>query len=111
MGKKETITCPNDACGKIFDKPLKTVNLQKSSKEPYNACPYCLTEITFTDNNALDSSENAAIEIAPLEEKPSQNQPENTSCTHYFGFMREKEHKLQMPEECLVCSQLMACMA
>jgi hypothetical protein len=109
-GKKETITCPNDACRKVFTQPLTTLNLQKSTKEPYNACPYCLTQITLTENENTDTlSEKALNEPNPISEKPIQDQP--ASCTHYFGYMHEKEHKQQMPEDCLLCSQIMACMA
>jgi hypothetical protein len=46
-----------------------------------------------------------------LEEKPTQNQEKSSDCKHYFGFMSEKEHKLQMPEECMLCSQIINCMA
>ena len=83
------LTCPNNACGKVFAKPLKTINLQRSSKEHYCACPYCLTEITVID---------------------TQNKMKAPNCTHYFGYMSIQEHKNQMPEECMLCSQIMECM-
>ena len=112
MIKKESLTCPNNACGKVFDKPLKAINLQKSSKEPYNACPYCLTEIAITKNEIIDEpTEEAAIKSPLSEEKLSQDQPQLPSCPHYFGYMNEKEHKKQMPDECLLCPQIMPCMA
>jgi|WetSurMetagenome_2_1015567.scaffolds.fasta_scaffold31273_2 hypothetical protein len=87
------------------------LNLQKSSKEQYNACPYCLTQITLANNdqNTDYMFEEESPSNASPDEKPSQSKP--SSCTHYFGYMNEKDHKQQMPEECLLCSQIMACMA
>jgi hypothetical protein len=112
MIKKDSLTCPNNACGRVFDKPLKAINLQKSSKEPYNACPYCLTEVTLTKNKSIEEPAEEATTKNPLsEEKPSQDQPQLASCPHYFGYMYEKEHKKQMPDECLLCPQIMPCMA
>ena len=50
-------------------------------------------------------------EIAVLEDKTSQNHEKLSDCKHYFGYMSEKEHKEQMPEECIMCSQIIECMA
>jgi hypothetical protein len=105
------LTCPNNACKKVIIKPLKTLNRQQNSKEPYYACPYCLTEITFPETKEDDAPEKPAAEVAVPEEKPSQSQEKLSNCKHYFGYMSEKEHKQQMPEECMLCSQIMDCMA
>lgn len=104
------LTCPNDACGKVITKPLKTLNRQQSSKEPYYACPYCLTEIVFSETESDDAPEKQVAEVAVPEEKPIQNQEKSSDCRHYFGYMSEKEHKQQMPEECMLCSQIIDCM-
>ncbi len=104
------LTCPNRACGKVFSEPLTTLNLQRSSKEKYSACPYCLTEITIIDTESTNPPEKIDAKIAILEEKPNQNQEKITDCSHYFGYMSIQEHKKQMPEECMVCSQLIDCM-
>jgi hypothetical protein len=47
---------------KTFTKPLKTTNLHEGTKEQYNACPYCLTEII----NVEIENENAPM--APVTE-------------------------------------------
>lgn len=105
------LTCSNDACKKVIIKPLKTLNRQQGSKEQYYACPYCLTEITFAETEKNDAPQKSETEVALLEEKPSQNQEKLSDCKHYFGYMSEKEHKQQMPEECMLCSQIIDCMA
>jgi len=104
------LTCPNNACGKVFSEPLKTINRQQNSKEPFYACPYCLTEITFTEAENDDVPEETTAEIAMPSETPSQNQEQFSDCKHYFGYMSEKEHKQQMTEECMVCSKIIECM-
>ena len=81
------------------------------------ACPYCLTEIVLTETEDSNTQEKATAETDYIEEndiveeKPSQNQEQLSDCTHYFGYMSEKEHKQQMPEECMLCSQIIQCMA
>jgi hypothetical protein len=103
------LTCTNIACGKVFSEPLTTLNFKRSSKEHYTACPYCLTEITI-DTESSNPPEKIITKIGFLEEKPSQNQEELSNCSHYFGYMSMQEHKKQMPEECMLCSQILECM-
>ena len=108
--KDEKLICPNNACKRVIPKPLTTSNLQQSSKKSYYACPYCLTEITIIETETKNPPRKAASEIATIEEKPNQNQKSMPNCNHYFGYMNEKEHKQQMPEECMLCSQIIECM-
>ncbi len=103
------LTCPNNECNKVIAKPLTTLNLQQSSKKSYNACPYCLTEIT--ENESKNPQTKNVAEIDVLEDKTSQNLEKLSDCKHYFGYMSEKEHKEQMPEECIMCSKIIECMA
>jgi uncharacterized Fe-S cluster-containing protein len=90
--------CGNAACGKVFTKPLRALNLQLGSKEFYDACPYCLTEIT-ADN--MKTEEPLHVEVKPPE-KPS-------SCPHYMGYLHERSTK-DVPDECMVCKDLLPCM-
>jgi DNA-directed RNA polymerase subunit RPC12/RpoP len=108
--KETTLTCLNKACGKTITKPLKLLNLQDNSKKPYNACPYCLTEITVIETESQDPQEKNVSENSFLEETPSQNQEKPSNCEHYFGYMNEKDGKQQIPEECLLCSQVIECL-
>lgn len=86
------------------------MNRQQRSKETYNACPYCLTEITITETENNNQPEKETIKIASVEEKLIQNQEKLPDCKHYFGYMSEKEHKQQMAEECMLCPQIINCM-
>jgi hypothetical protein len=70
-----------------------------------------LTEITVVEAESEMPQAKTTKEIAIIEEKSSQNHEKLSDCTHYFGYMSEKEHKKQMPEECILCSQIIECMA
>ena len=100
-------TCPNPACGKVFDKPLKTVNL-KNSAEPYAACPYCLTKITESqvEINKLETPDESSL----FKEKSSKNGEKPPTCHYHLGYLSEREDKQQIPDECIVCKALLECM-
>jgi hypothetical protein len=90
--KNSSFSCPNISCGKIFTKPLKAVNLQFGPDAFYDACPYCLTKISPNDRTA----------VVPVEE--------SRSCQHYLGYLCEREKKTDIPDECMICKDIVACM-
>ncbi len=45
-----------------------------------------------------------------LEKEQKQNQEKPAGCSHYLGYMSVPENKKQMPEECLLCTQVIQCM-
>jgi hypothetical protein len=100
-------TCPNPSCGKVFDKPLKTLNLQEST-EPYAACPYCLTKIAESQVE-INKSETKG-ESRPSKEKSSKNKEKPSTCQYHLGYLSEREDKQQIPDECIVCKFLLECM-
>ena len=110
MSEKTTLTCPNKSCEKTFTKPLKTMNLQQESKGPYYACPYCLTEITITEDLPDIPPEEIEAEIELPKEESIQNQEELSTCKHYFGYLREKKPGQQISDECIVCTKIIDCM-
>jgi transcriptional antiterminator len=109
MEEKIALVCPNKACGKVFNKPLKTQNL-KGSKEHYNACPYCLAEITINEMEGKNPPEKTDTEATFSNSEPSKKEEKSFTCKHYSGYMSEKEHRQQFPEECMICRELIECM-
>lgn len=109
--KKETLTCPSKACGKTFSEPLTTLNLRQNPKERYLACPYCLTKIDIDTEGSIQQ-EKVEKETPINGNLPRENQGKEklSNCTHYFGYMSLEENKKQMPEECMLCSQIIECM-
>ena len=103
-------TCPNPSCKKSFSTPLKTSNLQQDSAEPYIACPYCLTKITEGQIEADNKLESAQVETIRPAEKPTRNEEIAPSCHYHMGYLSEQKHKEQIPDECMVCKDIIECM-
>jgi hypothetical protein len=98
------------ACGKVFAKSLKTLKLHEGSHEHYNACPYCLTEITNAENENKNTPKETVTEATIFKEEPAQKEEKTLSCKYHRGYLSEKEHKQQISEECMVCKELIECM-
>ncbi len=106
-GIKITYTCSNPACGKVFASPLKTLNLREDSAEPYSACPYCLTKIAETE---LELDNKIETQEPESHETQAQNKDAPPSCQHHMGYLSEREQKQQIPDECIVCQNIVECM-
>ena len=109
--KSSAFTCPNVSCGKVFTKPLRALNLQQDSEGPYDACPYCLTEIT-PDNGLMvtcdepketEAEEEYTEEQDEIPEKPSE-------CGYHLGYLSERSSKEKIPDECMMCKDIVECM-
>lgn len=110
--KSSEFTCPNISCGKVFTKPLRALNLQQDSEELYDACPYCLTEIpteeempiSYDEPKETETEEQAHVEERiEIPEKPSE-------CSHYMGYLSERSSKETIPDECMMCKNIVDCM-
>ena len=96
------------------------MNLQQDSEEPYDACPYCLTEIILEDESSvaydepeeISESEEAETEVEETVDVEEQVEtPEAPSeCAHYLGYLSEKSSKEQIPDECMMCKDIVTCM-
>jgi hypothetical protein len=112
------------------------LNLQQGAEEPYDACPYCLTEITVEEEPAINFNEPETLESETFEPEPFEPEtfePEETlaepeveeaepveekadvseassECAHYLGYLSEKSSKDQIPDECMMCKDIVTCM-
>ena len=118
MGEKKTLTCQNPSCKKTFAAPLKTLNLQQTPPIPYFSCPNCLTKVEPIDE-ALKIEEK--IEEVPLKKelpKTIQAEPKEkpksderaTSCHYHPGYLSERTGKEAIPDDCLICKDILDCM-
>jgi hypothetical protein len=101
----KSYTCSNASCRKAFAQPLKASNLQQLPLKTYDACPYCLMEITSQDLNE-GNAENAAQDAERLKPKLSGS----AQCKKHFGYLSQQALKGQVPDECMVCKDIIPCM-
>jgi hypothetical protein len=114
MEEKETFTCPNISCKKIFTAPLKTLNLQETPSEPYFACPFCLSKIEFIELKIQEKPiQLSQAPQKPLEveskEKASKNNEKPVDCQFHLGYLSERTQK-EISDNCLVCKNVVECM-
>lgn len=123
-GKQPTVTiqkftCSNPSCGRVFTNPIKAKNLASKEAEVYDACPYCLTEIVLEETATIQEKEQEPEaektkikepKIGSKDEKPARTQPEVQNCAHFFGYLSQRSKKENIPEECIVCENIVQCM-
>jgi len=116
--ENQNYTCPNPLCGKIFTNPLKTKNLSSKQNEVYDACPYCLTEITVEKPSVvIDLKKEVEVEKSESEETSIYHKKEMPTtpskaqeCQHYMGYLSERSKADKIPEECMTCPKIVECM-
>jgi hypothetical protein len=116
MGK-EMFTCQNSSCRKSFTVPLKTLNLQQNPSETYPSCPFCLTKIEIINE---PPKQEIKVEATPLQvEQPKTNKSTTknknndkppTNCHYHPGYLSERSSKENIPDDCLVCKDIVDCM-
>lgn len=120
------------------------MNLQQDTDRPYDACPYCFTEINVNDEPNADFDEPEKLTPEMLEPemlKPEMSEsemPESetlgsieaepeveetkavpkkeeviedpSECAHYLGYLSEKGSNVDIPDECIMCKDIVTCM-
>ena len=114
MGEKKN-TCQNPSCKRSFTTPLKTLNLQENPTEPYYACPFCLTKIeeaTFTSQERLSNGTEQNNQVTEALEKPKapKNSEKPLACKYHLGYLSERGQKDNIPDDCLLCKNIVDCM-
>jgi hypothetical protein len=101
--------CSNASCRRAFTHPLKTVNIGTSTA-PYDACPYCLTEVTRDTVAVLaESTPKAEISMQPPTKKQDAPSHAPDGCKNQFGYLGQRASK-EIPDECLTCKLIVKCM-
>ncbi|MBT0160112.1 hypothetical protein G4O51_09020 [Candidatus Bathyarchaeota archaeon A05DMB-2] len=111
--KVSTFTCPNNSCGRVFLKPIKALNLQANAAGPYDACPYCLTEIIVENELPVESDEPKMVEVEeelePVESTIDASEKAH-GCGYHLGYLSERSLKDQIPDSCMTCKDIVECM-
>jgi hypothetical protein len=107
---KRGFICPNASCGRIFIHPLRAIH-EGVSMEPYNACPYCLSELpsdAAPTELVQPKKEQTETERPHTEEQSSLTK--SPQCKNYLGFLSQRPPKSPIPDECLTCTVIVQCM-
>jgi hypothetical protein len=113
MGENKALTCQNPSCKKNFTAPLKTLNMQNPT-EPYFSCPHCLTKIEAEPQKIqeppkeIELEEPQTIQVERKEKVKNNDKP--TECKYHPGYLSERSSKEQIPDDCLVCKDIVDCM-
>ncbi|MCL5878148.1 MAG: hypothetical protein M1540_10100 [Candidatus Bathyarchaeota archaeon] len=111
MGEKKQVICQNPSCKTTFTTPLKTLNLQENPTEPYFACPFCLTKLEDlpikSQEGLKQDVEAKGAKFGHDSKKPVEG---NASCRFHLGYLSERTNKEQIPDDCLVCKDIVECM-
>ncbi|MGB9959007.1 MAG: hypothetical protein ACPLKQ_00585 [Candidatus Bathyarchaeales archaeon] len=106
--------CTNPSCQKTFTNPIKVENLSLNNSTVYEACPYCLTEITVEKSFSVSEKQKPVdkrdSEVFSEADKKIQPAAETDECKHYFGYLSERTRKEGLPEECMLCGKIVQCM-
>jgi hypothetical protein len=110
--QSSALTCPNTLCGRVFETPLKALNLQKNSDKTYDACPYCLTDLKLANSSRVPivAPKVAQVEEEMQVEKHIELPDQSLGCNYHLGYLSERSSKEQIPNECIVCKEIVACM-
>ncbi len=112
----QSYTCPNPCCGRRSSVPLKVVDLRLKKPQPYLACPHCLGKIVSDPcSQAAESFIDSKKENAPgvakgLEKAEVTLTAQKGDCAYHLGYLSERSSREGIPEECMVCGQIVKCM-
>lgn len=111
----QTFTCSNSACGLVFSKPIKVINLRAADTEPYDACPRCFAELVVESKSAADKKQEVDVEVTEVEIKPESHgkkveEEPTVKCAHHFGYLSERSRNEKIPDECVTCEHIVDCM-
>lgn len=112
MEEKKAFTCQNVSCKRTFNTPLKTLNLQLSPTESYSSCPFCLAEIKIPEKPIENQLENMQSEVnqSASKEKIDKNNDTLAKCHFHPGYLSERKSKDNIPDDCLLCKDIIECM-
>jgi hypothetical protein len=117
-----SFTCPNPSCGKVFTRPLKADVRGSTRIRPYDACPYCLTEVVLISSDPEPDglrdlpkpTTERFVKVEPEEdssmERQSQISGNVVTCRHSFGYLSKRAGNEEIPDECMTCENIVQCM-
>jgi hypothetical protein len=116
--KEEKFACPNSSCGLVFSKPVKVKNVGSEDSQCYDACPRCLTAITVEESVPVVAAKPGATADDNKRQEPIVSSSEETragssatvQCAYHLGYLSERSKNEKIPEDCIVCQNIVQCM-
>jgi len=103
--------CPNLKCQRKIEEPILLKSLSTSQKEQYYACPHCFTKLEVDIENVQPQKEEETMEKEKPSVEPIEKEEKGPSeCSHRFGYLAKRPKNAPIPQGCLVCSKIVACM-
>ena len=119
QGAKEVkFACPNSSCGLVFSKPLKVKRVGSEDSRSYDACPRCLTAITVEENvpvvavkleSTVEDTKGQETVVSSSDERRATSLP-TVQCAYHLGYLSERSKNEKIPENCIVCENIVKCM-
>ena len=78
-----------------------------------------MTEITLEGSSAvveekknvkMEKTENEEVNVDFEEKTLAESSPKVSGCLHYLGYLSERSKKEKIPEECMMCENIVQCM-
>ena len=66
--------------------------------------------MTEAQIEADNKPESVQVETVLPTEKPTRNKEIASACHYHPGYLGEQKHKEQIPDECMVCKDIIECM-
>ncbi|MGD0495051.1 MAG: hypothetical protein ABSB28_03305 [Candidatus Bathyarchaeia archaeon] len=116
--KENKFACPNSSCSLVFSKPVKVRNVGSEDSQCYDACPHCLTAIIIEESvPVVDAKPGATVEdnkgqeaIVNSSEEGRTRPSTAVQCAYHLGYLNERSKNEQIPEDCIVCENVVKCM-
>ena len=102
--------CPNEKCGHVFRQPLVALQIQEDGETEFYACPRCLSEITVEDSMSPDTDKLEDDRKEDSENEQVLPPKASSGCLHHYGYLGERDSNAVIPEECMICKDLMDCL-
>ncbi|MGA3191247.1 MAG: hypothetical protein ABSD73_01890 [Candidatus Bathyarchaeia archaeon] len=116
--KEGKFACPNSSCGLVFSKPVKVKNVGSEDSQCYDACPRCLTSITVEESvpvvyakpgATVENNKEQDIVVGSSEERMATSST-TVQCAYHLGYLSERARNEKIPEDCIVCENIVKCM-
>ena len=111
--QSQSFACSNPECGRAFANPIIVQDLSSKGESSYCACPYCLTEVPTEKNSEVKKkkqTKNEEEKVQPVKKLAQQPSLKEQKCPYHFGYLSERSRKEEIPDECMICEEIVQCM-